>query len=64
MGKHFVNSKAQHKCLFIAIMICEMHQIKDNLLRQDFHMDHLGLKRLIWQKRLECKLLPSNCRHR
>lgn len=31
MGKHFVNSKAQHKCLFITIMICEKHQIKNNL---------------------------------
>lgn len=28
--KHFVNSEAQHKCLFIAIRICEMHQIKNN----------------------------------
>lgn len=61
MGKHFVNSKAQHKCLFITIMICEKHQIKNNLQWQDFHMDHLGKKRLIQLKKLECKLLPPNC---
>lgn len=61
MREHFVKSEAQPKCLFITIMICEMHQIKNNLQGQDLHMDHFGLQRLTQLKRLEYKLLPPNC---